>query len=269
MHKLMWSSTHPGLMILLIDQSATTNTLVNSMIAHSANSLLHGLIKSNTIHTEVKPRIDIVVLGYSEGGVSKALKGNLGQKDSVDLAELMSSPIHIEQESRLEMDESGNMIRVPLYFPIWIEPSMSGSSPMCAALKCARQIANEWVKKHPDRFPPIAVNFTGGVSSDGDPVKPAYELCSVSTKLGETFLFNFQVADAEIPSVEFPSNDTQVPIASMSRLLFHISSSLPDDWIDWCSSLPIGVILGKNVRCYFLNGSANSISRLCSSLVWD
>src|SRR5438874_12446003 len=101
-YRQSWGGSHPGCLILLLDQSGSMSDPFGyqqagagkrkcDMVATVLNGFLNELIVTNTIahnneRSEVRPRADVAVLGYSGGFVGSVLSGELQGRDFVNLA---------------------------------------------------------------------------------------------------------------------------------------------------------------------------------------
>lgn len=264
-HIVQWSRRDPGLLILLIDQSATTSPDISSQIAAFANHLFKYAIMLHTVGTTVKTRLEIAVFAYSGKGITNPFLGGLAGKTFINLQELNDNPIRIEESSRKELDGTGQVIEIPYFNPIWLDPVTIGAARMCAALKTARELAAVWARIYHHRSPPILINLTGGFSSDGNPIPFARELTEVATDVGQTLLFNCQVSNASSGSraIEFPDSRDLVPALGLSQSLYEMSSEIPEvlrkKYADW------GAALSVHARGYSLNGNVDFIWWICSS----
>src|ERR1700694_194718 len=105
------------------------------------------------------------------------------------------NPIDIVMRRRREIDDTGMEIEVEVPIPLWVRPHAGDDdAPMCAAFQRAQELAEQWVANHPNNHPPIVINITGGIASDGDPTKPALRLSRVSTTDGQTLLYNVHIS---------------------------------------------------------------------------
>lgn len=263
-YEMCLSRTHPGCLVLLLDQSSgmsgffggdqlTSGKSKSEMIAHVVDSFLEECVKCTTVGTSVRPLLDIAVVGYAGNRVKSLLSGKLALKPFVNLDELRSNPMRVGTRSKQEMDESGNIIAVSYNFPVWIEPFASGNAPMCTALKHAGNLVGQWVTRHPKNFPPIVVNVTSGRASDGDPTYQALELRNLGTEDGETLLFNCQLADESV-SLGFPSDEHDVPPhIPLARLLYRLATPIPGVLLEKIS-LVAGQAPPLGARLYVLNG---------------
>jgi hypothetical protein len=235
-----WASTHPGCLIVLLDQSGSMKNKFGgsqigagqtkaSMVATVLNSLLHDLVKANTVGTLIKPRAEVAVIGYEGRSVRNALSGLLASKPFANLGELAANPLRVETRIRKEMADDGTVAEVHVPFPIWVEPHHGDMTPMRAAVQRACELAEEWAVKHLESYPPVIVNVTDGASTDGDPFDLAHELTKIHTNSGESLLFNCHITDLPSPKIEFPNHASKLPDdpAHLAKLLFSMSSIIP------------------------------------------
>lgn len=269
-----WGSTQPGCMIFLLDQSGSMSEKFGQMqagrdrrkcdaVATILNSFLNELVITNTLPRsdgtpDVRPRADISVLGYEGSAPTPALTGALAGRDFVTLPELQVNPADIEMRKRKDMDDTGVEIEVQVPFPIWIRPKAGGGTPMCAALRRARDLAAQWAVNHPDSYPPVIINVTDGVGTDGDPTRIAQEITQIGVTDGQALLFNVHITNLPDPPVAYPVSENDLPNDKYARLLFSISSIIPET-----SRALLETLLGRPVppgaRGLIFNGDATSV----------
>jgi hypothetical protein len=274
-YEKQWSSTQPGCVIFLLDQSGSMDdpfggTQVGAgkrkkdAVATVLNSFLNELIKTNTVGADVRQRADIAVLGYSGKGCQRALAGPLAAKSFVSLAELQADPVRIDARTRKEMDDTGNILELPVYFPIWVEAVAEGGTPMCEALRQAKQLAEQWTAAHPGNYPPVVINVTDGMATDckdAELRQAADDLMRVSTGDGQVLLCNCHVTNLSAAEVLFPTGEDQVPSDRYARLLFSISSAIPDPARANILSAT-GTDLPAGSRFFIFHGDANSVRQM-------
>jgi hypothetical protein len=278
-YQMPWGSTHPGCLIVLLDQSGSMDDKFGGsqlgagkkkcdMVATILNNLLHEFIKSNTVGAVIKPRVDVAVVGYNGSGVSSALPESLRKKSFVTLPELAAEPLRTEIRSKKEVDDTGNIIEIPTPFPIWVEPVASGGTPMLAAFYRARELAQQWAQTHLDNYPPVIINVTDGMATDvkdtANPVEliqAASDLKQVRTNDGEALLFNCHITDKSDPEVAFPVNEAFIPNDPFARMLFSISSVIPDSALQNILNAT-GTALPPGARGFIFNGDAGSIRQM-------
>ena len=268
-----WGGSHPGCMIILLDQSGSMASPFGRSQAGSGqqkcdavatvlNGFLNELISINTIVDAsgapvVKPRADIAVIGYEGGTVASALGGALASKDFVTLAELQMNPINIEMRKVRDIDATGKVIEMQVPFPVWVNPKAGGGTPMLRALNEARDLAKQWATNHPNNYPPVIINVTDGMAG-GDLQNAAQEICQVSTNDGLALLFNIHITELPNPEVAYPSSNNELPPDKFARLLFSMSSLIPDT-----SRVLLETQIGRPVpagaRGMVFNGDAASV----------
>jgi hypothetical protein len=276
-YKQRWESTRPGCLIFLLDQSGSMSDPFGSvqvgagrrkcdMVATVLNNFLNELIVANTIvqsdsTTIVKPRADVAVIGYEGTSVGSALGGMLSNRDFVTLPELSANPLDIERRMRQEMDETSQIIEKPIPFPVWVRPMAGAGTPMCAALRHVRFLAQQWADDHPDNYPPVIINVTDGMATDGDPMPLGQEICQISTSDGQALLFNVHITDLNVPPVWYPSTEYELPNDRYARSLFAMSSLIPE-----ASRELLQQMLNRDVppgaRGLIFNGDAASVRHM-------
>jgi hypothetical protein len=269
-----WESQHPGCMIFLLDQSGSMSDPFGpaqagrgrkkcDMVATILNSFLNELITVNTVPRAdgtfiVRPRADISVLGYHGGTVFSALPGLLNGQKFVNLPDLQLNPIDVEMRKQKEVDDSGREYEADILFPIWVRPKAELGTPMCAALQRAWELANDWALFHPDSYPPVIINVTDGVATDGDPVPIAQQITQIATNDGRALLFNVHITTLSDPETRYPASPSALPNDRYARLLFDISSPIPETSRQQLESL-LGQPVQMEARGMIFNGSATSI----------
>lgn len=269
-----WESQFPGCMIFLLDQSASMSDQFGptqagrgrkkcDMVATILNNFLNELITINTIPSSdgssvVRPRADICVLGYSGSSVQPALTGQLAGREFVNLPDLQQFPIDVEMRKQKETDDSGNEYETLIPFPIWIQPKASMGTPMCAALELAYDLANHWAITHPDNYPPVIINVTDGQATDGEPAPVAQRLTQIATNDGQALLFNVHITTLSDPEVRYPASESELPNDRYARLLFDMSSPIPESSRQQLETL-LGQTVQSSARGMIFNGSATSI----------
>lgn len=269
-----WASYQPGCMIFLLDQSGSMAEKFGQMqagrdrrkcdaVATVLNSFLNELVLTNTIPKpdgtpDVRPRADICVLGYEGSNIDPILTGGLAGKDFVTLPELQLHPADIEMRKQKDMDDTGAEIEVQVPFPIWVRPKAGGGTPMCTALRRARDLAAQWVRNYPNSYPPVIINVTDGAATDGDPTGIAREISHISTSDGQALLFSVHLTNLSDPPVAYPVNEGELPNDKYAKLLFSISSIIPET-----SRALLETLLGRPVppgaRGLIFNGDATSV----------
>src|SRR5215472_563682 len=266
-------------MIFLLDQSASMSDQFGltqagrgrkkcDMVATILNSFLNELITINTVPQAdgtfiVRPRADISVLGYHGNTVQSALVGGLQAQKFVNLPDLQLNPMEVEMRKQKELDESGREYEADILFPIWVRAKAEMGTPMCAALQRAAELANDWALFHPDSYPPVIINVTDGMATDGDPTPILRQLTQITTDDGQALFFNVHITTLSDPEVRYPPSPSFLPNDRYARLLFDISSPIPETSRQQLESL-LGQHVQTEARGMIFNGSATSIRLMFS-----
>lgn len=276
-YRQRWESSRPGCLIFLLDQSgsmadpfgetqAGARKRKCDMVATVLNGFLNELIVTNTViqkdgENTVKPRAEIALLGYNGNHVGSLLSGVLTGMDFVSLPDLQMSPLAIERRMKQEMNDIGEVIEMSVQFPIWVQPVAGGGTPMCAALEYAYNLVENWTYEHPDHYPPVVINVTDGAATDGDPSPIVQRLCQLGTSDGNTLLFNIHITALNSHPVFYPAGEDELPPDRYARLLFSLSSIIPEP-----SREPLQQMLGREIfpttRGFIFNGDAASVRHM-------
>lgn len=279
MYARQWGSPHPGCLIILLDQSGSmadpfpaskigAGKRKCDMVATILNNFLHNFIEKNTVvrkngQPEVRPRADVAVLGYEGTTVRSAFAAPLGNQDFVSLPDLSANPIDIEKRKMKQVDDTGQIYEIPVLFPIWVKPTVGLGTPMCAALERAKALATQWISdpKHAENYPPVVINVTDGMCTDGDPTSIAQELCQLKTADGNVLLYNVHITDLDEKTKEFPLSETDLPDNSYAKQLFKISSIVPETSRTLLNQQSSNVI-SENAHGMIFNGDAESVQKM-------
>lgn len=253
---------HPGCVIVLVDQSDSMSEpsgkgafTKGSAVAACLNGLLYELVLRCVKNPGegARPYFFVAVLGYGtlpdgSPAVGSVLRGALRTAHFVSTAELAANPLRIDRT----LDEDGHAVSRP----VWVEADAHGGTPMCAAFEYAGRLVHHWIGQHRDSFPPIVLNLTDGEPTDGDPSLWVERIRQLSSADGQPLLFNLEVATEGHP-VLFP-NSVEGLESEYARMLFQISSVLPDDMVQ--SALAQGIPLRPGARGFGFNADVRSIA---------
>lgn len=272
-----WSAARPGCLILLLDQSGSMSDPFGyaqagagrrkcDMVATVLNRFLNELIVTNTIAqkdgtTMVRPRADVAVIGYEGSFVGPILGGALVGRSFVTLPELQMNPLMIDRRIKKDIGDAGEVIEIPVQFPVWVQPVAGGGTPMCAALGQAHALALEWTMTHMDSYPPVIINVSDGMANDGDPADAARQLSDISTNDGQALLFNVHITDINSAPVAYPANENELPNDRYAKKLFGMSSLIPDTSRSLLESLLARPVF-PGARGLIFNGDAASVRQM-------
>jgi hypothetical protein len=225
--------TNPTCFIFLVDQSSSmlepfagqTNKQKAEGVADAINRLLQNLILKCAKSDGIRDYFHVGVIGYG-GRVVSALGGNLAGQTLVPVSAIANNPLRVEQRTRKVDDGAGGVIDQSFKFPVWFEPKAAGRTPMCEALKLAKQYLEIFLSRFETCYPPLVVNVTDGIATDGEPLPVAKSLQQLASKDGNVLLFNAHVSVNQALPIEFPSAEDTLP-DNFAKLLFRMSSALP------------------------------------------
>ena len=226
------SRANPTCFLFLIDQSESMGDPIGGgdtpmtkaeAVADAVNRLLSELSIKCAKEDGIRDYFHVGVVGYG-AAVGPILDGELAGRDLVPLSEVAARPARMEQRTRSSgRHAAGRMVK----FPTWFSPVAYGDTPMCAALSRASAVLATWLGAHPGCFPPVVVNITDGVSTDGDPLAAAHVLQGLTSADGHVLLFNLHLSSDRSEPVVFPDTDRDLP-DEHARQLHRMSSPLPD-----------------------------------------
>ena len=234
MYKAEISRKNPGCFLFLVDQSesmedpfggAESDRRKADELATILNRLIHNLSIRCAKSDSIYDYFCVGVLGYNEQEAQPVLGGALSGWDIVPISDLANNPLRIEDRNKKVDDGTGGLVDQSVKFPLWFDPTCSGGTPMCAALRSAQNVCQHWTVEHAKGFPPIVINITDGESTDGDPIQEAKNLCEIATDDGPVLLFNIHLSSKSGQPIELPSSADGLPDQYATQL-FEMSSKL-------------------------------------------
>jgi hypothetical protein len=240
---------NPACIVFLLDQSYSMNDPIGGapkpkidILAAGINRFIADLISLCEKGEPEGPRhyFDVGVIGYTTdrsdppnpiiGPVLQGERGTLAGRGLVSVPELFEDPLAIEDREKKEVDDTGNVIKVMVKFPVWYrkpDPSSMSGTPMCTAFEYVRAVVEPWCAAHPRSFPPVVIHLTDGEATDGDPEPAAEALKQLSTEDGQLLLFNCHISESLSQAVAFPSSELMLT-DERAKVLFRMSSELPE-----------------------------------------
>ena len=227
------SRTNPACFVFLVDQSKSMaqpfsgqhDTQKSVVVAEAINRLIQNLVLRSAKADGVRDYFHVAVIGY--GMTIRAELGGTSPNDALlPISVLASKPLRIEKRVKVIAGEDGGTVEQAVKFPIWYEPVANGPTPMCGALAAALVTTARFTDKYKSAYPPIVLNITDGMPTDGDPQPDARRIRQLKTADGHALLFNLLISSDPKPPVYF-LGDGMLLVDLYSRLLFAMSSVLP------------------------------------------
>jgi uncharacterized protein YegL len=228
------SRVNPTCFLLLIDQSGSmaepfggdSGKTKAEGVAEAVNRLLQTLVARCAKGETILDRYHIGVIGYGGevrmGFPVAALRGEVLQP----ISRIGASPLRIEDRVQRVSDGAGGMREQRIKFPVWFEPSAKGKTPMCAAIRAAREVIGGFIRCYPRCFPPIVINISDGAATDGPFEPEALAVWKMGSQDGNVLLFNLHISARGQRPVLFPGSNLNLP-DDHARRLFSMSSPLP------------------------------------------
>ena len=227
------SRTNPTCFVFLIDQSSSMAEPFGAQpdkakaqgVADGINRLLQNLVLKCAKSDGIRDYFHVGVIGYG-GRVAWALAGQMSGQKLVPVSVIANHPLRLEDRTRKVDDGAGGLAEQKFKFPVWFEAMAAGRTPMCQALAEATQAVTEFISRHPKCFPPLVINISDGMPTDGNPELAASAVRNLASADGQVLLFNAHLSASPARPVEFPSRESELT-DPQARVLFRMSSVLP------------------------------------------
>jgi hypothetical protein len=257
------SRASPTAIMMVMDQSTSMNQRLKSgqskaaFLADVLNKTLYTIITSCSKSDGVRDYFHVGVVAYGGEDVGNGFRGELDGDALHAVSHLAEAPLRVESRTKKVAGPNGDVAEQPVRFPIWFEPRSRGKTSMCAGLKLATEILEQWCGEHPSAFPPTVLHVTDGHPSDGNPEPLADRLKSISTDDGGCLLFNLHVDVGEGNPLIFP-NDERVLKDRFAKALFRMSSLLPPHAVEGASHK--GYEVRPGARGFVFNAGIEAIA---------
>ena len=262
------SRTNPGCFLFLIDQSGSMTQALGGQpgmrkmdqASETLNRTLDAISQRCSQGMDIRDYFHIGAIGYKtdQNGRSKVQSLLLGT--TVDQPFLLISQVvdiaEVEEREIRESDGAGGLVEVTRRFPIWLRPDAEYGTPMCEALDLAAGALREWVAEHPTSYPPIVINISDGMATDGDPEAFAATIKSLETSDGNALVFNAHLSDVAAMPVQFPALEAGLPDEHAEKL-FRMSSVLPESNRSLAVTLDLSI--DEDARGFVFNANLEAL----------
>lgn len=235
---------HPGLFIILLDQSGSMAEEVEGRGCSKAdfattaiNSLIYEMVQAAKFDVSTGKRRKyayLSIFGYNDT-VYPLLSPE--PMDIPFLGEHHRGTVPIVRD--VLDSHTGSYRQVTENRAFWIEPRTQGKTQMAEAFACARDVARQWLAEPPEQsqapreecFPPIIVNITDAQDNgNGNLLAITHEIRREGSQQGNTLIFNCHFTTQMGQSQIFPANVSEVvhldpPFAAQ---MFEMSSVIPE-----------------------------------------
>jgi hypothetical protein len=256
------SRKHPTLLFFLIDRSTSMAMKLAKgpskavFLADVINKTLSTLITTCTKSDGVRDYFFVAIVGYSGHGARAEIAGPARSPLAVPISYLASHPLRIEERERRVEADTAEPVSIRIKFPIWVEAKSQGKTSMCAGLRLAKEVLQQWCAEHPVGYPPTVLHVTDGHPTDGDPEPIANDLTSYGTEDGACLMMNLHVDIGSEKSIVFPNGEGKLK-DKYAKKLFRMSSELPISVVKRAVSM--GYAAGPGARGFAYNASLQPI----------
>jgi hypothetical protein len=264
-HSAQISRANPTALIFLLDQSRSMQAPFGAQpdktkadgVSDALNRLLQNLILKCARPEGVRDFFHVGLISYG-GRVQSAFGGPLAGQTVAPISQIANNPLRVELRMRKVPDGAGGLVDEEIKFPVWFEARPAGKTPMCEALRLAREYVQVFLGIQPNCYPPLVINITDGQPTDGDPRQAAQELRDLASKDGNVLLFNAHLSDKQTRPIEFPAGEAGLP-DDFARLLFSMSSELPPKLVE--AATAAGLVVSPQSRGFVFNADLVAVIR--------
>jgi uncharacterized protein YegL len=256
MYENKWSAATPGCLVFLVDQS--TSMSADGKAANAAKVIQSSIIDvliSSIKGEEIRPRANVVVIGYGGANEAKVIRHGWIEEWAEDL---------------LAAKDNGTCI---------IPAEADGLTPMAEAFSLAKDIIDAFIQdrasKNAGISAPIVINITDGMPTipreQGDMIigetgpeadsiakNAAEALMNTSTPDGNVLLMNAHISN-EGSEVVCPSDLSSTSGSHEAEFLFSISSPLTPKMITMGKNL--GFNVSEGCKGFVANARKSTLPR--------
>lgn len=220
--------------ILYEGEQMTKNDALNKIV----NTTLHETILRCKNYDKHNDYFDIAVLGYQNNTVFSLLEPFTGKEGFCSVNDIAYAKIGSKKYNYIRTKEDGTKFVSQRSITQYIDTEPFGTTPMYEALECAYTLLQKWTIEHKGRkcFPPVLINITDGEMTDAN----SHEMLMISQKIkrlstenGTILFFNIHLNnEVDVKPIIFPSNLDNLPDIRKIKLMYEMSSDLPESFKD-------------------------------------
>ncbi len=260
------SRANPACIMFLIDQSGSMQEALAGQpgqrkmdqAAAAINRVIDTISQRCSQGESIRDYFHIGILGYNTDRganptITTGFPGTSTDQPFLLISQVVECATTVEVQAK-ESDGAGGLVDVTRQMPIWLNPHAENGTPMLTALQVATDAIERWVGEHPDSFPPIVINVSDGMATDGDPEGQAQRLTGLETSDGNALLFNVHLSAIAANPIQYPDNVEFLPQDEYAQSMFRMSSVLPEASRNQAANLELTV--SENSRGYVFNADA-------------
>jgi hypothetical protein len=256
------SRDNPTCFLFVIDQSGSMDEKTEGgrskaqFLSDVLNKTIYTLVTNCSKADGVRKYFDVGLIAYGGAGVGPGFGGALNGNIIHGINVISDNPLRVEDRARKMDDGAGGIIEQMTKFPVWLDPTSAGGTPMRAALTKAMEVVADWCDAHKHSYPPTILHVTDGQSTDGSPEDLADGLRQISTEDGQVLLFNLHVTTGGGREIVFPTSEESLG-DEYSRMLFRMSSIFPAHLAKFAGNK--GYSISETSRGFIFNGDPKCI----------
>ena len=250
------SRVNPACFLFLIDQSGSMTEALSGQPGHrkmdqaadAINRILDTLSQRCSQGLEIRDYFHVGIIAYNTDSRGNPTINSVLRDTTIDdpflrISEVVDTAEVVERTVK-ESDGAGGVVEVTRKVPIWLKPSAKYGTPMVEALSIASRVLQDWTAAYPDSYPPIVINVTDGMATDGDPEPHAREIMGRETKDGNALLFNLHLSDVRAMPIQYPDSDSGLPDEYAAKL-FNMSSVFPEQIRNLAATMDVPITEGS------------------------
>ena len=259
------SRTNPACILFLIDQSKSMDEPISAdnpqtkavMVADAINRLIQNIVLRSAKADGVRDYFRVGVIGYGKG-LRAGLGGKVPFELLVPVSRICDKPLRVETRTKMVHDGACGVVEQRVKFPVWFDPEANGQTPMCEAFAAAGLAVKGFIDEFPAAYPPIVMNLTDGLPSDGNPQENARAIRKMTTSDGNALVFNLQFSKTAAAADYFPATEDFLS-DNCAKLLFRMSSLLPPKLHEIAKSE--GHLVQAGAKGVVINADATAVIR--------
>lgn len=257
--------TNPTCLLFLVDQSQSmADPFVGNpgqtkatVVADALNRLIQNVVLRSAKADGVRDYFHVGVIGYGKG-IRAGFGGSLPFNVLIPVSELGMHPLRVETRMKFVSDGAGGLTEQEVKFPVWFDAVADGATPMSEAFSAAGLAVKGFIDQYPHSYPPIVLNLTDGMPSDGSPQSHARLIRNMSTSDGAALVFNLLITNKPVQPDYFPATEDHLT-DNCAKLLFRMSSVLPPKL--WGAAQAEGHPVQSRARGVVINADPTAIVR--------
>lgn len=256
MYQEKLSSSKPGLIIFMIDQSSSmldeyANSTKAKVATLAINRAINEIIFACANGDEIIDRCYVAVIGYGSSVEVLFLE---------KVSDLAKNTNTITLKKSIP-DGAGGQVDVDEFIRVFLQENASNGTPMARAFHEAYIGSEKFISSNPFSFPPIIINITDGAPNDiDDTLHEVTKLAKLKTTDGNVIIMNAHIGEISTERIELPNKKSKFRANKFANFLFDISSIIPDSLARKAKVL--GYDIRPNSRGLVFNADAETLIKL-------